>query len=372
MSDLDYNEPIEILDSVYWVGRREGSALERNIYMRVFKAGGREVNLLIDPGPPSDITVLSQKLTKLIKGVRRVNLIFLNHQDPDVSYNAAYFQKLNPNAYILCSEDTWRLVRFYGLSEKHYRPVERFKKMRIMLNTGHQIQFVPSPYCHFRGAVMLYDVESRILFSGDLFAGLSSESEDLYADESYWENMKIFHQIYMPSQDALRHAINRIRELDPQPIMIAPQHGRIIMGNLVEYFLDKLYNLEVGLDLFIKEREKESYILAMNELIEEIKKSFDDSIANQLLTPLVQDRGFTTYIVMDNQGVKDLKVDPGSAMSWFTEHIVAACPPEMRDVLDLLFVTVLTRWNIDVPSDIINPGSSSEEAVPGPEMFDEF
>jgi flavorubredoxin len=38
---------------------------------------------------------------------------------------------------------------------------------------------------------MIYDHETRILYTGDLFGGLSYKS-DLYADESSWDGMKTF------------------------------------------------------------------------------------------------------------------------------------------------------------------------------------
>lgn len=37
----------------------------------------------------------------------------------------------------------------------------------------------------------------------------------------------------------------------PAPLMIAPQHGGIIQGALIETFLDKLESLKVGLDIII-------------------------------------------------------------------------------------------------------------------------
>jgi len=83
---------------------------------------------------------------------------------------------------------------------------------------------------------MLYDPETRILFSGDLFGSLSFH-QDIMFDERFWDGMKIFHQIYMPSKEALNYAIENARSLQPKPLMIAPQHGGLISGEWVDFVI---------------------------------------------------------------------------------------------------------------------------------------
>ncbi|MEA3267455.1 MAG: hypothetical protein U9P42_11025 [Candidatus Fermentibacteria bacterium] len=276
MHNPDLDKPVEIAPNTYWVGRRDDTLLERNIYLRIFKNGDKTINLLIDPGPPEDLTPLVKKLSSLIGGIRNLHIMFLNHQDPDVSYNSGHLQKLNPNCVVLCSEDSWRLARFYGLDPKKYKAVESLKDMTVRLNTGHRIRFVPTPYCHFRGAVMLYDEETGVLFSGDFLGGLSFKP-DLYATKDSWDGIATFHQIYMPSQAALKHAVSNIRELEKAPGIIAPQHGGILTGELVDDFLGRVENLEVGLDLFLKDHTKKNYISALNELLAEFSQIVDSN-----------------------------------------------------------------------------------------------
>jgi hypothetical protein len=123
------------------------------------------------------------------------------------------------------------------------------------LPTAHKLVFVPSPFCHFRGAVMAYDPATRVLFSGDLFGGLSPrDAQGLHADLTDWPGMRTFHQTYMPTNSALRLAVAAIRALSPSVEVIAPQHGRIIRGALVQEFLERIERLPVGLDL-IDERQ---------------------------------------------------------------------------------------------------------------------
>ena len=343
----------------YWVGRRSEALLERNIYLRVFSDGEKTVNLLIDPGPPEDLTPLVKKLSTLIGGVRNLHVMFLNHQDPDVSYNSGTIQKLNPNCLVLCSEDSWRLVQFYDLDPNRYKSVESFKDMKVTLSTGHKLSFIPSPYCHFRGAVMLFDEENGTLFTGDLLGGLSF-NPDLYATADSWEGIATFHQIYMPSIAALKHAVSNIREIDELPKMIAPQHGSIITGDLVNQFLEKLDNLEVGLDLFIKEHTKKNYIIALNELLSDFSKVVDREVIAGALSAFHSDSTFPNALVVRNGAVTDIKVDAQYAVEIFLRELRNRTPVDALDVIDISIVKVLTMWKISIPKFMFSASTESQ------------
>ena len=45
-------------------------------------------------------------------------------------------------------------------------------------------------------------------------------------DESYFENMRPFHEHYMPSREILAHGLEEIETLPVK--LIAPQHGKLI------------------------------------------------------------------------------------------------------------------------------------------------
>lgn len=348
MHEPNLDKPVEIAPNTYWVGRRDDTLLERNIYLRIFKNGDKTINLLIDPGPPEDLTPLVKKISSLIGGIRNLNIMFLNHQDPDVSYNSGHLQKLNPNCVVLCSEDSWRLVKFYGLDPKKYKAVESFKDMSVVLSTGHKIRFVPTPYCHFRGAVMLYDEETGVLFSGDFLGGLSFKP-DLYANEDSWDGVATFHQIYMPSQAALKHAVSNIRELEKAPGIIAPQHGSILTGGLVNSFLGKIENLEVGLDLFLKDHNKKNYISALNELLAEFSQIVDSTIIPKALSAFRADGSFPNAITVGKNGVTDIKVDAQYAIEIFLRELRKMTPADALDLVDISIVRVLTMWKIPLP-----------------------
>jgi CheY-like chemotaxis protein/glyoxylase-like metal-dependent hydrolase (beta-lactamase superfamily II) len=269
---VDTSRAVEIAPDVYWVGRRNPrSLLQCNVYLRVFRGAGATVRLLVDPGSPVDLPVISRKVAEVIGGLGEVDMFSVNHQDPDVVANSVYVQRMNPRAQCIASEDTWRLIAHYELDPARVSLVEAMPGGRLALPTGHALEFVPTPYCHFRGAVALYDPASRVLFTGDLFGGLSPPNHDtLYADAATWEGVRAFHQIYMPTRKMLRRAVRAIRELRPRPEIVAPQHGDILRGALIDELLERVADLPVGADLLdeMEDREMADLLrLGANELI---------------------------------------------------------------------------------------------------------
>jgi eukaryotic-like serine/threonine-protein kinase len=248
--------PVEIAKDTYWVGKRDPrSIFHANPYLRIFrplKDSGTTApfHLLVDPGSSSDFAVVSSKIATLIGGMNKVSTLYINHQDPDVGSSASVIcAKYAPQASIVCSESTWRLIVHLNLPPERFIDTARFPR-GFDVPTGHTLLPVPSPFCHFRGAVMLYDFETRVLFTGDLFGGLTPlEARGLWADESDWPGLRAFHQTYMPTNRVLTRAIEAIRALDPPVEIIAPQHGRLLRGSVLTRFMERLERLPVGLDV---------------------------------------------------------------------------------------------------------------------------
>jgi glyoxylase-like metal-dependent hydrolase (beta-lactamase superfamily II) len=305
----------------------------------VFRGNGLQLALVIDPGPPKDLDTIAAKIGAVIGSLDRVDLIFLNHQDPDVSANASAIQGLNPRAHVICSEDTWRLARFYGLNPAAHSAVERFPKLQTRLATGHLVSFVPTPFCHFRGAVMLYDHESRVLFSGDLFGGLS-RSTSLIADDTSWSDVAVFHQLYMASNKALKMAIRGIRRLDKKPRIIAPQHGGIIVGDRIAPLLKRMQRLKVGVDLLVDEGDKQSLVNSVNDLLAKLSMLLGADVVSGLVRLFTADGSFPNLFVLEGDRVADFKIEPRAAIRALERDAIAMAPPGRVDEVRDLFASL--------------------------------
>jgi hypothetical protein len=88
-----------------------------------------------------------------------------------------------------------------------------------------------TPYLHFPGAFTTFDELTGTLFSSDLFGGFTNDDELVAADMSYFEDIRPFHEHYMPSREILAHGMEDLETLPLE--LIAPQHGKIIPKPLI-------------------------------------------------------------------------------------------------------------------------------------------
>lgn len=267
------NQPVEIAEQVWLINcPHPGSLLQSNVFLRRFRSENKVINFLIDPGAPADLEKISAKISMLTGDFSRIHIYSLSQPDVDVCMNGVYVGQANPKAVCLTTEENWRFINHYQINPKSVKLINTFKKDQVKLSTGQVVRFIRAPFCHARGAFMTYDPESRILFSGDLFAGLCDAQRltEIYAREKDWDGVRAFQQMYMPSGKAVRNAVQQIRKLDPAPLIIAPQHGLLWRGAVMERFLERICNLDVGPEVLSAQESAEDfevYTVASNELI---------------------------------------------------------------------------------------------------------
>jgi len=245
--------------------------LQCNTYLRRFRDGKRgDVHWCIDPGSRVDFKTVQKNLLAHIESLRAIRLVSLNHQDPDIVGNLYALTRQNEHLAAVVSEDTWRLVQHLGWRPREVHFPTRYRGNRIKLPGNHQILAVPTPFCHCRGAMAFYDIEARVLFSGDLFGGLNEPGRvHLFGEERDWPGIAVFHQIYMPSRISTSFAIRQIRALQPPVEMIAPQHGFLLVGDFMHDVMDRLERLPVGIDRLSMELDHD-FLDAYREVTREL------------------------------------------------------------------------------------------------------
>jgi len=260
--------PIEIRPDCWMVGRRNPVALlQCNTYLRRFEGGRSPVHVCVDPGSRIDFPVIERNICQLLGDLDGINAFSLNHQDPDVVGNALALCEANPNISAIMTEEVWRLAQHLDFRPRRLHFANATRSPLFTVADQHRWQLVPTPFCHFRGAMAFYDTELRTLFSGDLFGGLNQLNRvHVWAEESDWAGIAQFHQIYMPTREALRYAVRQIRALKPAVELIAPQHGFVVGSDLVPLFLGRMYDLLVGLDLLAVELD-DTYLEGYRELL---------------------------------------------------------------------------------------------------------
>jgi eukaryotic-like serine/threonine-protein kinase len=265
-----------------------------------------------------------------------LNLVSMNHQDPDVTGNLLNFTRENPKLTGLIAEDAWRLVRHLNAIPKELWFANKAENRSIRLPGGQRLQMVPTPFCHFRGAVAFYDPESQILFTGDLFGGLNSPGRThLYAREDDWQGIAQFHQIYMPTREIVSRALRTIRALDPPVKVIAPQHGFVLTGDYMHEVMDRLENLPMGIELLpdeLGERHHKEYAEVFQEVVGETSRLLGASEVRSLLQHLPRGHELAGYIRITGDEVR-LERNGVRALPLLMDVVALGHGPALRELL---------------------------------------
>ncbi len=267
---MDYSKPIEIGDEIFWVGYViPNDPFQCHVYL----IRNKDESILIDPGSMITFPVVLEKITSLIK-LRDIKYIIMHHQDPDIVGCYSTLETLFPQGkrYIVTHWRTEMLLKHYQWKTPFYLVDKHDWKLKA---GDRELEFIFTPYAHFAGAFCTYDKKSEILFSSDLFGGLTKEFK-LFVDDvdEYFEAAKLFHKHYIPTNEVLNFALSQVEKKDPQ--MIAPQHGSIIKKEFIKPLIEKLKKLDCGLYLM---DTYESDLKTLNAIDEVLKKFFQDTIS---------------------------------------------------------------------------------------------
>jgi serine/threonine-protein kinase len=331
--------------------RNPASLLQCNTYLRILNGRESSVRVCIDPGSQFDYSVVEANIQQLIGDLSEVNVLTVNHQDPDVVGNTAAFCDANPAATLVVSEDVWRLAQHLLIKPGSIQFANAARTPQLPMAVGRRWQAVPTPFCHFRGAMAFYDPEIRTLFSGDLFGGLNQLGRvHLFAESDDWQGVAQFHQIYMPTREVLRYAVRQIRALTPAVETIAPQHGHVITGDRVPEFLDRMHELLVGHDLLaleLDERYLRQYGQLLAELVSWAKEMMgEDEALGRLRT--ASDDGLDQLLRVEGPDV--VLVSQGySALAKVFARLAHGEAPEFANSLRSLLVAGCSTIGLPIP-----------------------
>ncbi|MBS3963442.1 MAG: MBL fold metallo-hydrolase [Methylomonas sp.] len=200
--------------------------------------------LLIDPG---GIELFAPMLAAVLHHapVEEITDLFASHQDPDIISSLGLWDQALPNARLHAAALWEGFLRHFGCETIEYVPIADHGGVIDLGSVD--LQVIPAHYLHSSANFHIYDPQARILFSGDIGAALEAPGAPMVVDnfDSHVEKMRYFHQRWMPSNQAKRVWIDRVRTLDID--ILAPQHGRLLKGDDVKRFLDWFDGLQVGI-----------------------------------------------------------------------------------------------------------------------------
>lgn len=275
------NELIPVIEqTLWWVGHRDlEQRIQVNSFVRFYESSEKKINFLVYPGSTAYFDQHSQKISSLLNSLTNVHVLAITSSSPELLLNFQKFNEANQKLIYLTSRQILSYMKPLGVNPRYVKPTDTLQKNILKLATDHSLQIINVPFSPEQESFMIYDQQSRVLFSGILFSSFVdfSQSGRLYALEEDWDVVRKFHQMNIPTGNILRFAIEQVKKLTPSPLIIAPQFGMIWRGLTVNQFLERMYYLETGIDLLLDQssfKQVDQILEACNQLIIHVQQLF--------------------------------------------------------------------------------------------------
>ena len=233
---------VEVAPRVWWVGDvLVGDPFQCHAYL--IEAGDSSV--LVDPGSSLTIETTLRKIQEVVP-LDRIAKIILHHSDPDVA------DSLHDLSRVLTRDDITVVTEWRSaLLLRHFAgrfPFESIEDLgwKLQLPEGRCLEFLLTPYLHFPGAFVTYLRDCDVLFSADLFGGFNRANRLWAESATDFEDLRQFHEHYMPSRDLLMAGLASISAAFPDLEAVFPQHGYLIPKPLLFSMFYQLARLECG------------------------------------------------------------------------------------------------------------------------------
>jgi len=272
-NNLDYLQPIEIAEGVYWVGFADANAgLHCNPYLIV---DGDEA-VLIDGGSRDDFSTVMLKILRVGVNPNNIKRLIYQHFDPDLCGNIPHLEVIidNKDLKIISHKENNVFINYY--STKSPKLCIETMGYKYQFSSGRILEFYRTPYSHAAGSFITYDSKTKTLFTSDIFGSYDSNwslyqhlHDECHSCEPqkicYLNNKKCrvyginnFHQKCMNSAASLRYALEQIENIDA--VLIAPQHGSLIDLEIDrKTIIKQLKSIDnIGFDYFIQEKINEN------------------------------------------------------------------------------------------------------------------
>ena len=205
---------------------------------------------LIDPGGNMTYSELYLTISRYFPP-KQLDYVLASHADPDIVASVGRWLT-SSDSRVLISQVWARFLPHFCQAGKTAGRIVTIPDGGMVIPLGNcQLIAVPAHFLHSEGNFQFYDPVSKILFSGDLGATMTSGTEagTVVTDfDAHARRMLEFHRRYMSGNRACRLWAAMARTMDIE--WIVPQHGPSFRGReMVNRFIDWIDQLQCGLDL---------------------------------------------------------------------------------------------------------------------------
>ncbi|BCR06116.1 MBL fold metallo-hydrolase [Desulfuromonas versatilis] len=227
--------PIEIKPGVTWLGARHP---ELRIFDELFPTRhgssynsylvrGTSKTALIDTVKAPYTEAFIENLSSLVP-LEQIDLVVVNHTEPDHSGALGRLLELNPEIEVYCTRPGENFLKQLFEQPMKTHPVAEGEEIDL---GGRTLRFILAPSLHWPDTMFTYLVEDAILFSCDAF-GSHYCSDKLYNDEAgdfTAEFEQYFDTIMRPFKEKIREAVAKVEGLPIE--LVCPSHGPVLRSH---------------------------------------------------------------------------------------------------------------------------------------------
>ena len=229
---------VNITDNVYWVGTNDRVTdrfenmwpLERGVAYNSYIIVD-EKTVLVDTVEFGESDIFLEKVERVLEG-RNLDYMVINHMEPDHSGAIKDIVNRYPNVQIIGNAKTFPMVEaFFGINKNFYE-VKEGDKLEL---GSHTLQFFMIPMVHWPETMVTYEINNKILFSGDAFGSFGALDGGIFDDELniefYEDEMRRYYSNIVGKYGApVQAALKKLGGLDIK--YICATHGPIWRTNL--------------------------------------------------------------------------------------------------------------------------------------------
>jgi flavorubredoxin len=227
------NDTVEIRPDVWWLGARhpqlqvfdELFPTRHGTTYNAYLVRGTQKTALIDTVKAPFTEEYLEKLRRLTP-IERIDLVVVNHTEPDHSGALGRLLELNPEITVCCTRPGENFLRELFDGKMRTRVVADGEELDL---GGRRLRFILAPSLHWPDTMFTYLPEEAILFPCDAFGAHFCPPQGLYNDEVpdfSAEFAFYFDTIMRPFKEKIREAVAKVEPLDIR--LVCPSHGPIL------------------------------------------------------------------------------------------------------------------------------------------------
>ena len=190
---------------------------------------------LIHTGPIGMYEKIAEKVKEVIPLEKLMHVAFLHFESDE--WGGMDFLK-SPKTRLLCSELTSKL----NLIGWNNAPVDHISFWENeTLKTGKKtFRFIMTPHVHHWDSMMMFEENTKSLFSSDLFIQ-PGQHKPVTSDDLSKEMIQLYDLVgIFASEEPVKKTVQKLVKLDPK--LVCPMHGSAFDNSVFQKYVDALMN----------------------------------------------------------------------------------------------------------------------------------